>query len=367
MKIALVMPHIYMWDKILKDSIFAPGHLAIDLADSLIQRGHKVTLFTTGPVKTKARVISLDLKSIKKELSKYDQNLSDLIKNDLPKFRQFLKIIELEILANVYKVEDEFDIIHVFITNGPEGPIFSKVIRKPIIFTLHDPFKLNFPNPESYNLIKDVKFTAISNSQKSWATNLNVIATVHNGIDFKKFKFIARPKNYFAYFGRIITPKGVHHAINVCLKTKSDLKIAGLHFEGHGKDHYWSGKVEPYIDSKLISYKGFIKKQKDKNEFLGNAKALLFPIKWEEPFGMSLIEANACGTPIIAFNRGSVPEIIKDGVNGFCVRNEAEMIKAMANIEEIDRKKCREYAERNFSLVKMVEGYEKVYKKITSQ
>jgi glycosyltransferase involved in cell wall biosynthesis len=367
MKIALIMPHIYMWDKILKDSIFAPGHLAIDLADSLTQKGHKVTLFSTGPVRTKACVISLDLKSIKKELAKYDQNLSDLIKNDLPKFRQFLKIIELEILANVYKVEKEFDLIHVFITNGPEGPIFSKVIKKPIIFTLHDPFKLNFPNPESYKLIKDVKFTAISNSQKSFVTNLNVTATVYNGINFAKFKFKAKSKNYFAYLGRIITPKGVHHAINVCLKTKSNLEIAGLHYEGHGKDHYWSRKVEPHIKHKLINYQGFIKKQQAKCEFLGNAKALLFPIKWEEPFGMTLIEANACGTPVIAFSRGSVPEIIKDGVNGFIVKNEAEMVKAMGRIDEIDRKKCREYAESNFSLEKMVDGYEKVYKELKRQ
>lgn len=362
MKIALIMPHILMWDRIMKDSIFAPGQLAIDLANGLVAKGHKVTLFTTGKVRTKAKVESINLKSVQTELRKHNLKLDELIKHDLETFHKLFKILELNILANVFEKSCDFDLIHVFITNGPEGPVFSKQVKTPVIFTLHDPFKLNFPNPESYNLIKDVKFTAISNNQKSQVPQLNVIATIHNGIDFAKYKLKQKTKDYFAYFGRIITPKGAHHAINVCKKTDNTLKISGLHFEGHGGDKYWSRKIEPHIDNKKIQFTGFLKKQKEKSQFLGNAKALLFPITWEEPFGLVILEANACGTPVIAFNRGSVPEIIKNGVNGFVVKSESQMIKAMANIDKIDRKKCREYAEKNFSLEKMVRGYERVYK-----
>ena len=364
MKIAIVMPHIFMWDKILKESIFAPGKLAIDLADGLIERGHTVTLFTAGKVKTKSKVIPADLRGVTSELAKRKLNLTELIKQDLETFHKLFKSIELSILSNAFKCAQDFDMLHVYITNGPEGPLFSKIIHKPVLFTLHDPFKLNFPNPETYELIKEVPFTAISNNQKLHVPKLNVIKTVYNGINVKQWKFIQKPKEYYAYFGRIIKPKGVHHAINACLRTGNKLKIAGIHYEGHGGDTYWSKKVEPYIDGKQIEYRGFINSQKEKNEFLGNAKALLFPITWDEPFGMSVVEANACGTPVIAFNRGSIPEIVKNGLNGHMVGNVAGMKKAMKNIDDIDRKSCREHVEDAFSLEKMVEKYESVYKNI---
>lgn len=364
LKIALVTPHIFMWDTILAENIFAPGHLAVDLADGLTEKGHSVTLFTTGPVKTKAKVISVNLNSIQNELKKHKLNLTQLIKDDLETFHKLFKIIELEILSNVFSEAKHFDLVHIYITSGPEGPIFSRLIDTPILFTLHDPFKLAFPNPESYKFIKNVKFTAISNSQKSHVPKLNIIKTIYNGIETSRFKFINNQQDYFIYFGRIIKPKGVHHAINVCIKSRSELKIAGLFYEGHGGDTYWSRQIKPLIDNKQISYKGFLKTQKEKNRFLGNAKALLFPIEWEEPFGLAIIEANACGTPVIAFNRGSVSEIIKDGINGYIVKNEKEMLKAMKEVDKIDRRKCQEYAAKTFSLKKMINRYESCYKQI---
>lgn len=365
MKIALVNPHIFMWDKILRDSIFAPGKLSIDLANGLVDRGHDVTLFTTGPIKTRAKVEPVNLSGINSELKKRDQSLIELIKEDLPTFNKLFKIIEYEILSKSFSKANKFDLIHVFITNGPEGPIFSKQIKKtPVIFTLHDPFKFNFPNQEVFDLIKNVKFTAMSNNQKSHVSGLNVIETIYHGIDIKKFKFNNNPKKYFLSYGRIIEPKGVHHAINACLKTGNKLKISGLHYEGHGGDNYWSTKIKKFVDDKQIFFEGFIKKQKRKNELLGNAEALLFPIEWEEPFGLVIIEANACGTPVIAFNQGSVPEIVKDGINGFIVENESEMMEAMKKIHQINRKECREYVKENFSLERMIDGYEKVYLKI---
>lgn len=364
MKLAIVVPHIYMWDKVLKNNIFAPGDLAISLADRLVEKGHNVTLFTTGPVQTKAKVVNIDLKGIQAELRKHEQNLSYLIKEDLQTFQKLFRLIELEIMTKALKLSDSFDLIHVYYTSGPEAPILSQLSNSPIIFTLHDPFKMNFPNRESDDLLENVTFTAISNQQRSLVPDLNVISTVYNGIDFDKWKFNSKPEDFFIHYGRIIQPKGTHHAIEACKRAEVRLKIVGPHYEGHGNDHYWSQKVEPQIDNKLITYEGYITTQRKKNELLGNAKALLFPITWDEPFGLVIIEANACGTPVIAFDRGSVSEIIKDGVNGFVVKNVKEMVEAIKRIETIDRSKCREYVMQKFSIEKMVKGYENVYQSV---
>ena len=191
------------------------------------------------------------------------------------------------------------------------------------------------------------------------------LKTIYNGIDFSQFKYNGKKEDYFACYGRIIEQKGIHHAIDACLKTGNRLKIAGLHYEGHGGSDYWSTKIAPFIDDKTITYKGFLKKQSIKNSFLGKAKALLFPIEWDEPFGLAIIEANACGTPVIAFNRGSVSEIIKNGINGYIVKNKQEMIKVMQKVDLIDRIKCREYVKKRFSIEKMVLEYEEVYKSLT--
>lgn len=364
MRIALVVPHIYMWDEVMKTQVYAPGDLAISLANGLVAQRHKVTLFTTGPVKTKAKVQSIDLGGIQTELKKHNQNLSDLIKDDIATFKQLFKLIEFEIITSALKLSDAFDVVHVYHSASSEIAMLARLSKSPIVFTLHDPFKMHFPNEETYKLLKDAKFTALSNQQRSLVPNLNVIATIYNGIHFTKWKLQKTPEDYFIHYGRIIKPKGTHHAIDACKRSNNVLRIAGPHYEGHGGDKYWSEKVHPHIDGKSIIYDGHISSQSKKNKLLGNAKALLFPITWDEPFGLVILEANACGTPVIAFNRGSVPEIIKDGINGFIVNDVDEMVEAMNKVDQLNRKKCREYAMKNFTIEKMVNGYEKAYKSV---
>lgn len=366
LRIALLAPHIFVHQKVLDKTVFAPASLLMDLVNSLA-KNHTVTLFTPGPIKTRAKNICANLKLLETEAKQFNCTFPKLIKHKPLTFITLARQAACEIISKAYGManEGEFDIVHVFTLEEEIALYFANFVNVPVVFTHHDPYntyaryRARFPN------IKNLSYISISNAQRKTAPRgTNFIATVYNGIDFKHFKFKANPENYFAHFGRIVKNKGCHIAISACLKSDNNLKIAGKHYQGHGNENYWNKYIKQHINKKGISYEGFIKEQKAKCEFLGNAKSLLFPILWEEPFGLVIIEANACGTPVIAFNRGSVPEIIKDGVNGFVVKDEAEMIKAMASIEKIDRKKCREYVEKNFSLEKMVKGYERVYKKI---
>jgi len=357
-----------MHQQVLDKTVFAPSILLINLANSLSKK-HPLTLFTPGPIQTKAKNIHANLKLLEAEAAQYNCTLAELIKFKPLTFITLARQAACEIISMAYEMANKgkFDIVHVFTIEEEIALYFANLLKVPVIFTHHDPYNTYARYRARFPLIKNLNYVSISNAQRKTAPKgLNFIATVYNGIDFNHFKLNPKPKNYFAYLGRIVKNKGCHIAISACLKSNSNLKIAGKHYQGHGNENYWNKYIKQYIDKKQIEYVGFIKEQNKKNTFLGNSKALLFPILWEEPFGLVIIEANACGTPVIAINRGSVAEIIKDGVNGFIVENEAQMIKAMERVEGIDRVKCREYAKKHFSLEKMVEGYERVYQKVTN-
>jgi len=349
-------------------NIFAPGRLAVKLADGLAKQGNQVTLFAAGRVRTAANLETVDMRGVNMALNRKKLTVRNLIKNDLETFKRLFKVIEFEILVNALRQSNKYDIVHVYITSGPEGPLLSKLCKKPILFTLHDPYNLNFPNKETYSLIKNVCFTTISESQRKKTQGLKVLSTIYPGIDIQNFKLCTSvsPDSYLLYFGRIIKSKGVHIAIELCKKNNWRLKIAGLHYEGHGGDHYWSKKIHPHIDNKLISYEGFITNQRQKVKLLGGAKALLFPIIWEEPFGLAIVEANACGTPVVAFNRGSVPELIENGVNGYIAKSRRGFERAIRQIDQVDRATCRSYVEKRFSLKKMIKSHEELYRSIIS-
>ncbi|MCK5085412.1 glycosyltransferase family 4 protein, partial [Candidatus Parcubacteria bacterium] len=202
-------------------------------------------------------------------------------------------------------------------------------------------------------------YVSISNNQRKGMPDLNYAATVYNGLDIEKFKFQKKHKNYLAFLGRFSSEKGVDTAVKVAAKSGEKIKIAG-NIWGNG---FYNEKVKPYLKKGEIENVGLLREDQ-LSDFLGGAKALLFPIRWEEPFGLVMIEAMACGVPVIAFNRGSAPEVIKHGKTGFIVENEEEMIEAIKNIDKIDREDCRKHIEGNFTVGKMVDGYEDVYGKI---
>ena len=189
-----------------------------------------------------------------------------------------------------------------------------------------------------------------------------MIDVVPNGIDIEKYPFNGQPDDYLLYLGRLNKGKGVVTALNVAKRTGQKIVIAG-NIVGAEEWTYFMEHVQPLINDENVKFVGQVNFQEKVKLFRG-AKAMLFPIDRREPFGLVMIEAMACGTPVIAFNKGSVPEVIENGKTGFIVDTEDEMIEAVNKINIIDRAKCVELVEKKFTLAQMADAYEKLYKKI---
>ncbi len=319
-----------------------------NLTEGLIKKGHNVSLIATQDSKTSAKLISPLKKPIRKEKSIKD-----------PKSRESFKYIGIGKTLKIINSIKNIDIIHNHI--GWRLIPFLSSFNAPSLTTLHGPLNSKYQQI-IYNEYKKCFIASISDSQRKPLPNLNYVATVYNGIDINLFDFKKTQGKYLAFLGRISPEKGTREAILTAKKTNLPLKIAAK-LDAVDQE-YFQKKVNPLIDGKQIQYIGEIGPIQ-KNIFLKNAMALLAPVQWEEPFGLFMIESMACGTPVIAFNRGSVPEIIENEKTGFIVNNLKEMITAVSKISSIKRQDCRERVEKNFTSKIMVKNYEEIYKKIT--
>lgn len=316
------------------------------LADILPKKGHKVFLFASGDSKTKAKLIPIFPKAIR--TNPYASN---------PKTREALKVIGIgKTIEKLKKLN--VDIIHDHI-RWRFLP-FTSLFPIPTVTTLHGPLTSKHQK-FIHNHFKKHLFVSVSNSQKAPLPNLNYVATVYNGINVKNFEFSEKPKDYFAFLGRMSPEKGPAQAIQVAksagVKLKMAAKVDAVDVE------FFKKEVKPFIDNKQIEFIGEIG-PKEKSGFLKNARGLIAPIQWEEPFGLYFIEAMACGTPAIACKRGAAPEVINHRKSGFVANTLDEMVKAIKNIDSIKREDCRKWVEENFTAEKMVDEYEKVYYKI---
>jgi len=251
---------------------------------------------------------------------------------------------------------DQFDLIH---NNFDFLPLsYSRLIKTPMVTTIH-----GFSSPKIIPVYKKYNSTghyvSISNSDRS--SELDYAATVYNGINTNEFILSHEPEDYLLFFGRIHPHKGVYESIQIAKKSKRKLIISGLIQD----QEYFDNKVKPFINNNDIVYVGNSGPD-ERNRLLGGAIALLHPISFEEPFGLSVVEAMLCGTPVIAFNRGSMPELILDRKTGFVVNTIEEALDAVNNIKSINREYCRNWATSKFSRQKMIEGYLDVYTKILS-
>ncbi|MDH4127587.1 MAG: glycosyltransferase family 4 protein [Spirochaetota bacterium] len=304
------------------------------LTEGLVEKGIDVTLFATGDSQTKAKLLSVIPQG-------YEENKE-----------VDAKVAEYHHVSEIMEKADEFDLIHNHYDFMPL--VYSKLISTPMLTTIH-----GFSSPKIMPIYKKyndhVYYVSISNADKS--DQLTYLKTIYHGINLKQFTLNPNIGEYLLFFGRFHHDKGAKEAIDIALKTDKKLIMAGIIQD----QDYFNTYVKPHLDNNKISYIGSVGPEK-RNDLLGNAYALLHPINFEEPFGLSVIESMACGTPVIAFNKGSMPELIETGQNGFLVSNVNEAVESLNQIANIDRRFCRKSVEKQFSVKDMVDAYISVYK-----
>jgi glycosyltransferase involved in cell wall biosynthesis len=386
MRIGLVVPHIFMHREILPRVIFSPGQLALDLADGLQQLGAQVTLFSPGPVDTRAKNITADLSYFQQELAIRNDTYLDLLKKHPFTFITLARQLQSELIAKAYAMANagELDIIHVYTNEEDTALPFAKLCTKPVVFTHHDPFNFLVKYKNLFPKYRALWWISMSYAQRvGMPADTNWLANIYHGLPNKRLTPVDNPSNdYVAYLGRIIKPKGLHLAIDAVQQYNAvhqplKLKIAGKHYAGHKKDDYWQEHIVPRLKYKHVEYVGFVDAA-GKRDFLANARALIVPVLFAEPFGMVVIEALACGTPVIALDSGAIPEIVRDHETGFAVQKifddfgnldeaatSANLSEALANISSLNRKTCRQNFESRFTSERMCREHLTAYEKLT--
>lgn len=314
------------------------------LTEELVKLGHDVTLLASGDSCTSARLIG-----VVPEALRLDAKCEDML---APHIVQLKKVLEME---------KEFDIIH-FHTDYLNF-LIEDLLNTPHLTTLHG--KLTIPELQMvYNAFGEQPVVSISNHQRLPLPQANFIGTIHHGIPEDLFKKGNGEGKYLAFLGRISPEKRCDRAIEMAIASNIPLVIAAK--VDKADKEYFKEKIEPMLQHPLVSFIGEINEDQ-KQEFLGKAKALLFPIDWPEPFGLVMIEAMACGTPVIAWNKGSVPEIIEDGENGFIVNSMEEAVDAISKLDLLDRNRVRSNFEERFTASRMAADYLELYRQIISK
>jgi glycosyltransferase involved in cell wall biosynthesis len=308
------------------------------LADGLAKDGHDVTLFASGDSRTKAKLAWV-----------YEHAPSDQIGRSLPDLRHVL---------SAYERAEDFDVINDH--TGHVGAVLGGLVETPVVHTVHGP--LDGEPGDVYESIKRVApkvgLISLSLNQRRPRPDLNWVANIPNALDLEHYPCHLHKGDYLLYVGRMNHEKGAHRAVAVAMELGLPLKLAGKVREPKEKE-YFAEFIEPHLGNG-IEYLGEVNHGM-KVELLQNARATLFPIEWEEPFGLVMIESMACGTPVIATSHGAVPEVMEDGNGGVIVDSWREMPAALERADEIDPRECRRYAEERFAPERMVGDYVRAY------
>ena len=336
MRIAIISK---LWEATSPQSVGGTGFIVGSLADGLVDRGHDVTLYASGDSQTKARLIAVTSRS-------YPERF--------PEALYYLTI------AKAFKDADQYDLIDCHVEE--KSLFFAPLVKTPVVVT----FEFGMFDDEQRQVFaeyRDQPCISISQAVREIYPEMNWIANVYNGIRIKDFPFSDRTGDYLLLLGRLSSQKGVHYAVEVARRTGKRLLIAGKVVEEDRE--YLDKYLWPYVDNDQIKCLGLVS-YREKMPLLQNALALLSPLCYLEAFGLNLAEAMACGTPVIAFDRGAAGEVVEDGVTGFVLPPDDVEATAAAvdRVSELDRKACRKRVEENFTVDKMVEGYEAAYRKL---
>jgi glycosyltransferase involved in cell wall biosynthesis len=321
------------------------------LTDELVRRGHDVTLYASADSHTSARLVPTV------EHALWHQKMS---------YRDFTPFWSM-VLGRLVQDLQNFDVVHSHLDFF--GFPLARMAPCPVVTTLHG--RLDQPEMQPlYGAFPDIPLVSISNAQRRPVSKANWIATVYHGIDLDAFTMNPAGGGYLAFLGRISPEKGLDIAIRVARAAGLPLKIAARkplpfkHDMQARRDwEYYHSDIQPLLREKNVEFVGEVSGA-EKDEFLGGAAALIFPIRWPEPFGLVMVEALACGTPVLALCDGSVPEVIEAGKTGAICRDEDELVAATRGIDRFDRGACRAEVERRFSPAAMAHGYEEVYRKL---
>ncbi len=337
MKIAQVAP---LFEPVPPELYGGSERVVSHLTEELVRRGHSVTLFASGDSRTSARLYSVVPRSLR-----LDPGIPD------PSAFHFVE------LAHAFARADEFDVIHCH--NDFLAFPFARSCPVPCVHTLHG--RMDFPHwRDLMAVFPDMHLVSISNDQRRPLRDLNLswADTVYHGLPESSFRLYPGEGGYLAYLSRIAREKHPEIAIEVARRSGIPLKMAGK--VDKADLPFFTREIEPLLDHPLIEYLGEIH-DAERPDLIGNAMALLFPIDWPEPFGLAMVEAMACGTPVIARPYGSVPEVVDDGVTGFIVSGIEEMADAVGRIGSLDRERCSRHARNRFSATVMTDRYEQVY------
>lgn len=333
MKIALLSP--IAWRTPPRN--YGPWELVVsNLTEELVKLGHDVTLYATGDSKTAAHLEYICPYP-------YEEN------RDIDP-----KVWEVMHIAHLFENARQYDIIH---NNYDFVPLaFSRMVDTPMVTTIH-----GFSSPKIVPIYQKYNqgnyYISICNADRH--RDLTYFRTVYHGIDLSQFTFCDEVGNYLAYLGRIHPDKGTEQAIEIAQQAGMKLFIAGIIQD----KEYYNNRVAPHVDNRQVIYMGSVGPAQ-RDELLRHAYALLHPISFNENFGLTVVESMACGTPVIAFNKGSMPEVINDKVSGFLVQNVAQACAMIPQVASLDRHKCREWVENNFSRQRMARDYQAVYQDI---
>ncbi|MDO9534879.1 MAG: glycosyltransferase family 4 protein [Bacillota bacterium] len=316
---------------------YGPWELVVSLiTEGLVKKGIDVTLFATADSVTDGK-----LHAVVPRPYEEDRSLD-------------AKVCECLHISEVFERAEDFDLIHNHFDFLPLS--YSRLTKTPVLTTIH-----GFSSPKILTVYKkynDTSFyVSISNADRS--SELDYIDTVYHGINLDSFTFQETPEDYLLFLGRIHHDKGAGEAIQIARKARMKLIMAGIIQD----EAYFKDQVEPFIDGSQIKFVGSVNNEQ-RNELLGKAFGFIHSINFNEPFGLSVVEANACGTPVVAFKKGSMPEIISDGENGFLSDDISSAVEAIGNLKTISRHKCRSVVEERFSQDRMVENYLAVYRRI---
>jgi glycosyltransferase involved in cell wall biosynthesis len=311
------------------------------LTEELVRQGNDVTLFASGDSVTKAALVAPCERSLRLSPDCSDPLVHHAILYD-----------------QVLSRKDEFDILH-FHTDYAHFPI-SKNLDLPVVTTVHG--RLDIPDLlPLYRHFSSMPVVSISLAQRDPLDEVNWVGNVYHGLPAELHTLCNKPTDYLAFLGRISPEKRPDRAIRIAVRAGMKLKIAAK-IDKVDRE-YFDSQIKPLLKRPGIEFVGEIS-ESEKTAFLGDAQAYLFPIDWPEPFGLTMIEAMACGTPTIAFNCGSVPEVIEDGVTGYIVESEEEAVRALGRLHLLRRKTCREVFETRFSACRMAEDYLAIYRSL---